>query len=80
MIAYRSLFVKTKKVYRINFHQPIKYKTKNSLLPYQNVTYLESTDDTSITYLGNGEYLIDDEFLVHESNVLSAHIKQLKHK
>lgn len=70
---------KEKKIYKIHFHQPIKYKTTNSHLPYQNVTYLESSDTTSIVYLGNGEYLIDDEFLVHESNVLSAHVKKLSH-
>lgn len=70
---------KTTKIYKIHFHQPIKYKTKKSLLPYQNVTELNDHDGVDIKYLGNGEYLIDDEFMVHESNVVAAYIKPLSH-
>lgn len=70
---------KPRKIYKLHLHQPIRYKTTNSLLPYQNTTELKAEDGVDIKYLGDGEYLVDDEILIHDSNVLSAYTKPLQH-
>lgn len=69
---------KGKKIYKISFHQPIKYKNKNNtLLPYQLVHELLESDGAEMYYVGGGDYTIDGEILVHSANVKSSHYKPL---
>ena len=68
------------KIYRISFHQPIKYRNKdNSLLPYQLVHELTAENGAEMYYVGGGDYTIDGEVLVHSANVKSSNYKPIKH-